>query len=196
MRTSLLHRKILHRALLLGALLGLMIGPARAQDALTDNPGYVNPNTIESWFEARPNIEINLQGALLRMVAQAADDSEPELSGLLSRIEGIYVRGYTDSTITARRDRSGEISRLTDRLQGEGWETVVRIRDEGDDVNVSLRMTDEAIAGLLVMVNDAEGEHIFINIVGDIRPEELGRIGRGLNIDPLKNLPATSNAND
>lgn len=181
----------LFRPLLLALVLVLLALPARAQDNLASNPGYVDPSLIEGWFDAQPNIEINLRGALLRMVADATDESEPELSGLLGRIQGIYVRGYTDSAVTRRGNLRQGLDRLTGRLRSDGWETIVRVREDEEDINIQLRMNgDEAIAGLMVLVNSSDAEHIFINIVGDIRPEELGRIGRSFNIDPLKELPS------
>jgi hypothetical protein len=39
--------------------------------------------------------------------------------------------------------------------------------------------------GLVVMVveNDSEGEAVFINIVGEIDPEQISRVTDSLNID-------------
>ncbi|NBB72445.1 MAG: hypothetical protein GVY35_02065, partial [Bacteroidetes bacterium] len=38
----------------------------------------------------------------------------------------------------------------------------------------------------------SEQETIFVNIVGSIRPEEIGKIGRGLDIEPLQNVDTSS----
>ncbi len=181
---------------LLGLLLGGLSLSAHAQDAPADAPGYVNPAIIEGWFDARPNVEINLTGALLGMVAAATDDSEPELSGLLRRIEGIYVRVYTDSLLTRPTDLRN-IDALADRLSSQGWQTVVRVRDGEDNVNIQLKTRDDdAILGLFVMANDSDGERVFVNIVGDIRPEEITRIGQAFDIDPLKDVPVSDDNND
>ena len=77
---------------------------------------------------------------------------------------------------------------MIDNLKSQGWETVVRVREDGEDVNIQLKTRDNAIAGLVVLVTESGGESVFINIVGNISPKEIGRLGRALNIDPLEDL--------
>ncbi|MEX0601036.1 MAG: DUF4252 domain-containing protein, partial [Rhodothermales bacterium] len=74
-------------------------------------------------------------------------------------------------------------------LEAQGWETVVRVREEDQRVNVYMKVRDDVIAGLVVMVLEPDDEEgaVFVNIVGDINPEQIGRIGRALDIDPLSN---------
>ena len=45
------------------------------------------------------------------------------------------------------------------------------------------------IAGMVVMVVSPEDdETVFVNIVGQIDPEQIGRIGRKFDIDPLDEM--------
>ena len=187
-------RNVLFSAALLLLCLVLWGAPAKAQEALSREPGYVDVAVIDTWFDAPPSVEVNIQGALMRMVASASQNSNPELAGMLGKLKAIQVRGF--STEGAQRSAIVQrTSRLADRLQGQGWETVLRVREEDEDVSVQLKMRGETIAGLVVMATEAEGESFFINIVGDISPEQIGRLGQALDIDPLKDLP-DSNASD
>jgi Domain of unknown function (DUF4252) len=46
---------------------------------------------------------------------------------------------------------------------------------------------EEAIEGLVVTVLDGnKKEAVFVNLVGDIRPDQVAAVGKALNIDPLK----------
>ena len=46
----------------------------------------------------------------------------------------------------------------------------------------------DTVQGLVVTVVEANKQAVFINIVGDIKPEKLSLLGEKLHIDPLKNL--------
>jgi hypothetical protein len=52
-----------------------------------------------------------------------------------------------------------------------------------------IRSTADQIDGLTVLVvNPGDNETVFVNIVGAIRPEEIGRIGRRFRINALEDL--------
>jgi hypothetical protein len=74
-------------------------------------------------------------------------------------------------------------------LEGKGWEKIVVAQKDGKDVNVYLKTNGkEAVQGLALVVMDGDRHAVFVNVVGDIRPEQLAMLGDKLHIDPLKNL--------
>ena len=76
---------------------------------------------------------------------------------------------------------------IAERLEERGWDAVVRLRDYGQYVDVYVKENTSHIEGLMMMTVDADiGEIVLINIVGDIQPDELGRIGSKFDIGPLK----------
>ena len=167
--------------------------PAAAQD-LRNDPGYLDLASIEGWFDEEPWLEVNIKGALLRLITEASKNEDPELTSLLGKLKAIEVRGYPLSP-SQFKDISKRTSTLSRQLESKGWETVVRVRERtGDEeqVNIYLKTNRDIIAGLVVMVlqpDDEEGA-VFVNIVGDIDPAEIGRLGRKFNIDPLEDLGA------
>ncbi len=176
--------KTLPRLLALFGLALCLAAPAAAQN-LDREPGYVDLSELESLFRAEPKIEVNLKGALLRMVASASRRDDPEFARLLLKLKAIHVRGYDLS-----RAQADEVERFTSgfsrRLEGRGWETVARVREDGERVDMLVHTDGETIAGLVVLVVSPEDdESIFVNIVGDIDPEEIGRIGSKFDIDAL-----------
>ena len=49
--------------------------------------------------------------------------------------------------------------------------------------------TDDSVEGLVVTVIDSsKKELVFVNLVGNIKPEQIATIGKRLNIDPLAKL--------
>lgn len=168
-------------------MLCLLAGTAGAQ-ALERDPGFVDLVTIESWFDSEPNVVVNIKGALLNLVAEASRYEDPELADLLRKLKAIQVRGFTmrRTDFGAVEERTADLAR---HLEASGWDTVVRVRevDNGERVDVFVRVANDAIAGMMVMVVDSyEDETFFVNIVGEIDPAQIGRIGRTFDIDPLR----------
>lgn len=161
-----------------------------AQDNLRADPGYLDLTTVEQWFDAEPWLEVNIKGALLNLIVGAAEaEEDPELTNILSKLKAIEVRGYP---LTSQNfdDIDRQTRQLAGRLESQGWETVVRLREDDERVNVFLKSNGNSIAGLVVMVLDPSDDDgaVFVNIVGDIDPKEVGRIGQRFDIDPLSNL--------
>ena len=164
--------------------------PAQPPQNLDRDPGYVDFGRLESWFGDEAKVEIDVRGALLRMVASSSRREDPELATMLGRLRAVQVRVYplTPAVRSALRGRTSELAR---GLRSAGWESVVRVRDEGSHVDMMLRTLGDHVAGLMVMVMDDEGddEAVFINIVGDVDPDQVGRIGERFGV---RNLPGKS----
>lgn len=174
----------------------LMGSPQRAQAQqaeLASLPGYVDFNQVSGWFDAPANIEVNLRGTLLDLISGSTDD--PEFSRLMNGLQAIQARGYpmpngTQDEVMARFEE------LSSRLESDGWERIVYIRDEDENLYIYVKPDGDSIAGLTVMMADpGERETMFVNIVGSIRPEEIGKIGRGLDIEPLQNVDTSGQQN-
>ncbi len=189
--------KTLLSALVLTASSLLLMAPsqrAQAQQAeLASLPGYVDFNEVSSWFDAPANIEVNLRGTLLDLISGSTDD--PEFSRLMSGLQAIQARGYPMPNGT-QDDVMARFQELSSRLEADGWERIVYIRDEEENIYIYAKPDGESIAGLTVMMADpGERETMFVNIVGSIRPEEIGKIGRGLDIEPLQNVDTSGQQN-
>lgn len=177
--------KTLRIALFLGVFAAAAL-PLRAQDALSRDPGYVDFAVVEQWFDREARVEVNVKGALLKLVAEASEYEDPELARMLRKITAIQVRGYAlDAGSFASIER--QTSALARRLEGMGWETVARVREDDERVDVFIKMRGDVIAGLTVLVvSPGDDDTVFVNIVGDIDPEQIGRIGRKFNIGRLQ----------
>lgn len=161
-----------------------MITSPRAMAQAQDAPGFVDITQVESWFADEPTIEVNIRGALLNLVAEASRFEDPELADMLRRLVAIQVRGFDLSG--DRGDllrRSGDLGKS---LEAKGWETIVRVRDDGEHVQMYLLASGDVIEGMVVLaVDEYDDEAMFVNIVGEIRPDQIGRIGRKFNIGAL-----------
>lgn len=131
---------------------------------------------------SEPNIEINLSGKLIKLVAKAAKNDR-EAAKLLEMLEGVYVRGY----------RSGdadldEVSRYyKNKLKEEGWEVIAKVKENDEIVEVHTLFDQDIVNGLFIMVAGTE-RAIFVNVFGRINPEQIGELLDSLDVDDLGNV--------
>lgn len=127
------------------------------------------------------SVEINLDGALLRMVSASLKGEDPGLASLLGNLRGIRVQvlpleGENESLV------KNSFGRAVRWLEGQGWKSTMRVRDKGEETYIYLKEADGKVMGMTVLAKDGE-EAVVVNIVGRFDPADIGRIGRGLDID-------------
>ncbi len=138
-------------------------------------------------------VEVNVQGDLLNLAARLTEKQEPEVADLLRGLKSVRVN-VVGIDKTNREDITERARSLREELESKGWNRLVTVQDKGQDVAVYLKHRgEEAIEGVVVTVVDGKKEAVFINIVGDIRPEKIAVLGERLHIEPLKKIGATIN---
>ncbi|NNE46368.1 MAG: DUF4252 domain-containing protein [Rhodothermales bacterium] len=175
------------RNMLIAGIVSLvMASAASGQTNLRSEPGYVDLEAMESWFGEEPYLFVNVKGALLNLVAEASRFEDPDLADLLHRLKAVQVRGYKSDRSDAKAIRS-RASNFARELEKKGWETAVRVRDDDEHVELFMKSDGDVIAGLMIVVaKDDDDETVFVNIVGDIDPAQIGRLGRKFDIDELE----------
>ena len=141
-------------------------------------------------------VEVNLSAGMLKFAAKIASRHEPEAADLINNLKSIRVNvvGMDDSNRTATMEKIASVRRS---LEAQGWTQMVTVREKegGDNVDVHVKQHgDDAIDGLVVTVIDRKGEAVFINIVGNISADQLGKIADKFDIDALKHVHVKINA--
>lgn len=134
-------------------------------------------------------IEVNINSNLIAMVTNFAKKDEPEVAEVLRGLKAIRVNviGLNDAN---REEMTGRITTVRSQLEAEGWERIVTVMKDENDVGIFMKMRGEkSVEGLVVTVLDGNDKAIFVNIVGDIQPEKLTMVGERFDIEPLKHLP-------
>lgn len=149
-------------------------GVSAAETELKEHPGFVEIDTEAMVGGVKPNVEVFLDKPLLRVLAGAATDANPEISDLIGQLDLIQVKIFEDLA-GAGIDLSTKVASLVSEMKDEGWSQVVRVPEEGESVDVLMLSIEERIAGLAVFVVDSD-EWVFVNIVGGIEPELFGKL--------------------
>ena len=164
---------------LIAALAACLALPALAQeDSLKDLPGFVDFGELSSIY-GEPKVMINIGGYLLNFVAAATRD-DPETSEIMAGLKGVRINIYnTEGNVAPAMEQVSQVKSL---LSANAWEPIVQVNDEGEQVQIFLKVTGDQMEGMTVMaVNDEEA--VFLNIIGMIDPEHLERVMDKFDVD-------------
>jgi len=164
----------------IGLFCTLLALPAMAQeDELKDLPGYVDFGDLSATY-GEPKITINLGGTMLNFVGMMSSAESPETSELISKLKGIRVQIYSiDEDASAAKNQFGKTK---SGLKSSGWEPIVQINEDDEQVLVYMKMDGGNMEGMTVMVVD-EDEAVFVNIIGQLNPTELGKVMESFDVD-------------
>jgi len=152
-----------------------LAGGAWAQQAAEQSPGYFPLEELALFAEGGIEVEVDLKGPIIQMMAAAAEEQEPEFGELASQLQRVRVRVGT----LRGDDRDGvsaEFDRALRQLEAAGWEPIVRVDEEDEFVRVFVKQGTERIQGLTVLMNDGFEDGVLVNIVGDLDPQLVGRL--------------------
>lgn len=170
--------------LFIPVLLLLTAAAGRAQK-LTDQPGYVPIEQLDLFPRDKLSVEINLEGALLRLISAGARGADPEFSSMIAGLKAIKVQAIPVKELNEEALRS-KIGRTVRWLEDHGWTSTMKVRDHGDETYMYLKETDGKISGLTLLSLEPNDEAVVINIVGRIDPEQLGRLSQSLDLPDVK----------
>ncbi len=125
-------------------------------------------------------INVSIGPTLLHFAARFMDE-DPEIRELLRSLDGVRVRIYEINGDASRVNQ--RIFTMSQHLQEDGWEPVLLVREHDEEVHMLLRMGDDQIKGMIVLVSDGESEAVIVNLMGDIRPEQFGDVMVALDVD-------------
>ena len=160
------------KTLITGVLCVLVSMPVMAQeDELKDLEGFIDFGDLSATY-GEPKISINIGGSLLQFVGMMSEEGNPETSEIMSQLKGVRVFGYpiSDDPSVARE----KFSEVKNTLKSKGWEPVVQVNEEDEQVLIYMKMDGASMDGMTVMTVDDE-EVMFINIIGKLDPKQLGR---------------------
>ena len=180
--SAIIMKHSIRSALTLAAFVGIGI------QAENTPPGYVDFGKFSPPSSGGEFVEVHITSNLISMVARLAEKNEPEIAELLRGLHRVRVNviGLDDGN---RAEMETRVKKIRSDLDAQGWERIVTAQKKDEDVGVYLKTRgEEAVEGVVVTVIESNREAVFINIVGNIKPEKIAVIGERFNIEPLKKI--------
>ncbi len=158
---------------------------AASAPAETLPPGQIDFGTF-SPAEGGEFVEVNLTSSLISLASRFAEKADADVAQLLRGLHQVRVNviGLNDENRPEFEKRAQDIRKQLDK---KGWERIVTAKKDGQDVSVYLKTQNkDTVQGLVVMVLDGSKQAVFVNVVGDIKPDQLALLGDKLHIESLK----------
>jgi hypothetical protein len=169
----------MNRWLLILVLILLSPSLAAESEDLDSIPGYVDFGALQDVY-GEPRVMINISGFLLQFMSAAASQEDPQAAALMRNLEGVRVNVYdTAGLMTPALEQIAAVKAM---LQKGGWQPVVQVKEDGEEVQIFMKADEQGMQGLTVMTVNEE-EAVFVNILGDINPEQLDEVMSNLNIN-------------
>ena len=167
------------RLLIIGLVAMLALPVMAQEDGLKDFPGYVDfgeRNTICG----EPTVQIAVGESLLGLVASLSASEDPEAAELFKRLNGVRVNVFeTQQMAIGAVDYVREVS---SQLSNLGWESVVTVNSADEQVRIFMKIDQDKVQGITVMAVE-ENEAVFVNVIGSLNADELGKVMDNFNID-------------
>lgn len=154
----------------------------------SNEPGYIDFGDVSAFENEDQFVEVILNERLLRMVSKLTKNEDEQLSELISGLKLIKVnvldvnRGNKDKV-------DAKVKSIEKQLKSKKWERIVTAKSRGDKALVYIKAdNDDNIEGLAVTAYEDDGSVAFVNIVGKIDLETIGRLSEKFDIPSLGDI--------
>lgn len=156
------------------------------------HPGFVDFSTLTGIANIEPMVEVSLKAPLLNMITNLIRNEDAEAADFISKLLRVTVNVFESGAIDVG-EMADSMAVIADDLDQQGWERVVRVRDDDEHVDIYFRLSDDAVVihGIAIMVAGS-AETVLVNIVGDISTDDLSALGRRFDIDELVDIDVNS----
>jgi len=168
------------------AVLPLVLAAPAFGEALP--PGQVDFGSFTAPSGGGEFVEVNVTSSIITLATKFLEKDQPDVAKVLQGLHLVRVNvvGLNEEN---RPDMQARVQGIRKDLEAKGWERIVKVQEKDQDVGVYLKTQNkDTVQGLVVVVLDGNKEAVFVNVVGDIKPEQLAMLGEKLHIDPLKKI--------
>jgi len=145
--------------------------------------GYVDLSGLEGFKRGDKSVEVYIRKPLLSLVSAMSSEEDPALSNLIGNLALIRVEVFEADPGEVNRIEQ-LIGRISRKMTSEKWEKLVRARDKEERVEIFIKSDNDSISGLMIVAMDGL-EASFVNIVGEIDLNLLGKLGAKFNLPAL-----------
>ncbi|MEM7360873.1 MAG: DUF4252 domain-containing protein [Pseudomonadota bacterium] len=154
-----------------------------ASSGIKSNPGYVKlvlPSSNSASAQVAVDLGPNGVRPIRWFIQRIADDPERNLElperlfmGVLDELQGVQLRVYE---VQGNREIFEQaINKSAAALTQQGWETLVKVRENNERVVIMQSVDQDQIAGISLLVSTPENA-VFTNLMGPFNPESLAEI--------------------
>lgn len=178
--------KYLMKTSMLAVFLFALTVNAQDDGNYVNEPGYVDFGKLTSFYKGDDITEVFMDAPLLRMVSKLSGENDPELKNLLTGLKLIKVYSF----IVPENERKNLVNRIKEidkKLLSKKWYRIIKVKEKNKYTNVYLKSSNDEnnVVGLAVVSIDDNGKASFVNIVGNIDLDNLGKLSDKFDIPKI-----------
>lgn len=162
---------------------------AQQKTEYSKEPGYFDFEEFANLKDAEIINEVDLEEPMLKMIGKMFEDKKKESLGeKINFLKLVRVREF-DIDKKNFDNMESAIESMDKNLQSKKWDRIIRTKSKNSFTNVYVRRgSNDEYVGLVVTSLDKKGRATFVNIVGNIDFEAIGKMSGDLNIPQLDKL--------
>lgn len=151
-------------------------------------PGYIDLSWTSA-YSGEKGSEIMVEQGLLKMLAKMAKEQGADLVKQLEALKFVRLNSFP-LTEENMKPVEAKLVSIDKELLGRDWERIMRTKsnDELRSIYVKTAGSDKFLGIVIITMNSKAKIASLINVVGEIDPEVIGKLAKGLNIPQLEQL--------
>lgn len=150
-------------------------------------PGYFDYMQYTSLKPNDASTEVYLEEPLLKMVSKMAEDKKEGVGKIIAGLKLVRVNEFKVEK-NELDNVSAAFENIGKELTSKKWDRIIKMKQVSNMVNVYVKPVDGVYGGLLVTMLDKNGKATFVNIVGSIDLDTLGKLSEELKLPGLNKL--------
>ena len=157
----------------------------------TKEPGYLDLSGLSAFMSTDKGSEIVVEEGLLKMLSKMAGEKNDDLAKQLSELKLVRMNSF-DVEEKNIKEVENKIASIDKELLGRNWDRIARTKSGNEFANVYVKMsgTEKFLGIVITSINSKTNKASFINVVGNIYPEVIGKLAKNLNIPQLGKIRA------
>lgn len=161
--------------------------PAQNKVDYSKEPGYFDYMQYTSLKQNDASTEVYLEEPLLKMVGKMAEEKKEGVGKIIAGLKLVRVNEFKIEK-NEMENISASFETIGKELANKKWERIIKMKQVSNMVNVFVKPLDGAYGGLMITMLDKKGKATFVNIVGSINLETLGKLSEELKLPGLDKL--------
>lgn len=167
-------------------ILAASVSLAQKNDDYSKYPGYFDFGNLSHFIKGDNVTEVNIDSHLLGMMSGSSDKSDDDFSQLIHGLKLIKVYSF-DVKANEQKELLNKMNEMDKSLSSNNWDRIVKVKEPGEYTFVYIKPAENSkeISGLVVSTFEKNGEATFVNIVGSINMNAIGKLSHKFNIPSL-----------
>lgn len=152
-------------------------------------PGYVDFGSLASFSSGDKGQEVIVEQGLFKMLAKMAGEENKEMAQQLSALKLVRFNAF-DIEEGNENAIENKVASIDKDLLNKNWDRIVRTKSDNEYLNIYVKTagTEKFLGIVLTSINSKTKKASFINVVGDIDPELIGKLAKDLNMPELAKM--------